>query len=84
MEEKVLYIKNVVCQRCKSSVREVFEGLKIPCQEVSLGQAVLERPLSTTEMSAIQKEFHRVGFEILLDKNERLVNQIKSVIIARI
>ncbi|UJH91884.1 AraC family transcriptional regulator [Antarcticibacterium sp. 1MA-6-2] len=84
MEEKVLYIKNVVCQRCKSSVREILEGLKIPYQEVSLGQAVLVKPLTAAEMSAIQKEFLRVGFEILFDKNERLVNKIKSIIIARI
>jgi AraC-like DNA-binding protein len=84
MEEKVLYIKNVVCQRCKSSVREILEGLKIPYQEVSLGQAVLERPLNLKELSAIQKEFLRVGFEVLFDKNERLVNKTKSIIIARI
>lgn len=84
MNENVLHIKNVVCQRCKSSVREILEGLKIPYQEVALGQAVLERPLNSRELSAIQEEFHRLGFEILLDKNDRLVNQIKSIIIARI
>lgn len=84
MEEKILNIKNVVCQRCKSSVREILEDLKIPYQEVFLGQAVLERPLNSEELSAIKKEFHRVGFEILLHKNERLVNKIKSIIIARI
>ncbi|WP_246054103.1 MULTISPECIES: helix-turn-helix domain-containing protein [Antarcticibacterium] len=61
-----------------------MEGLKIPYQEVSLGQAVLERPLNSGELSAIKEEFHRVGFEILFDKNERLVNKIKSIIIARI
>ncbi|QED39072.1 helix-turn-helix domain-containing protein [Antarcticibacterium arcticum] len=84
MEENILYIKNVVCQRCKRSVREILEELKITYQEVSLGQAVLVQPLTVAEMSAIQKEFLRVGFEILFDKNEQLVNKIKSIITARI
>lgn len=80
----IIHIKNVVCQRCKGSVREILTALKIPFIQVSLGEAELERELKDLEVSELQKEFHKVGFEIIAEKNERLVNQIKSIIIARV
>ncbi|HET8855439.1 MAG TPA: helix-turn-helix transcriptional regulator [Salinimicrobium sp.] len=84
MKNNILYIKNVVCQRCKISVREILSRLEIPFKEVSLGEAVLERKITEQDLVRIQKEFDQVGFEILLDRNERLVNRIKSIIIATV
>lgn len=84
MENNILHIKNVVCQRCKMTVREILTRLEIPFQKISLGEVVLERPLDLTEIQNLQKEFKKVGFEILADKNERTVNQIKSIIIESI
>lgn len=80
----VIQIKNVVCQRCKRSVREILTALKIPFKRVSLGEAELERDLSDLEFPLLQEQLHKVGFELIFEKNERLVNQIKSIIIARI
>lgn len=84
MENNILYIKNVVCQRCKSSVREILSHLEIPFKKVSLGEVELERELTHLELLKIQEEFKQVGFEILLDRNERLVNRMKSIIIATV
>ncbi|AVR46590.1 AraC family transcriptional regulator [Christiangramia fulva] len=81
---RVIQIKNVVCQRCKRSVREILTALKIPFKRVSLGEAELERDLSDLEFPLLQEQLHKVGFELIFEKNERLVNQIKSIIIARI
>lgn len=84
MENSILNIKNVVCQRCIMSVREILTKLEIPYKRVSLGEAELERKITEQELLRIQEEFSRVGFEILIERNERLVNQIKSIIIASI
>lgn len=81
---RVIQIKNVVCQRCKRSVREILTTLKIPFKRVSLGEAELERSLSDFEFTLFQEELRKVGFELIFEKNERLVNQIKSIIIARV
>ena len=81
---KIIQLKNVVCQRCKGSVREILTALKIPYRRVSLGEAELERALSDLEFPLLQEELLKVGFELIFEKNERLVNQIKSIVIARI
>lgn len=80
----IIQIKNVVCQRCKGSVREILTALKIPYKRVSLGEAELERTLSDLEFPLLQEELLKVGFELIFEKNERLVNQIKSIVIAKI
>lgn len=84
MENNILYIKNVVCQRCKICVQEILTKLDVPYITISLGEAELERKLEDSELEVVQKEFDKVGFEILIDRKERIVNRIKSLIIAKV
>lgn len=84
MEENKIYIKNVVCRRCIISVKEILQHLEIPFSEVSLGEAILDRELSSWERHQLQSEFEKVGFEIIQDRNERLINSIKSLIIEEV
>ena len=84
MEERKIYIRNVVCRRCIIAVEQILNKLDIPFKEVSLGQAVLLRDLQTNETQALQAEFEKVGFEIIQDRNEKLINNIKSLIIEKV
>lgn len=80
----MLHIKNVVCQRCKMTLRQILERLDISYVKISLGEVVLEKPLTKEQYDTLQTEVKKVGFELLEDKNERLVNSIKSIIISDI
>lgn len=82
--QTTLHIKNVVCRRCKMTLRQILERLRIPYVKISLGEVVLEEPLTKSQQKAFQSEIKKVGFELLEDKNERLVNAIKSIIISDI
>ncbi|WP_026914526.1 AraC family transcriptional regulator [Christiangramia portivictoriae] len=84
MEKVKLNIRNVVCQRCIMTVEEILDRLDIPFSEVDLGEAILEREISSIERHQIQKEFEKVGFEIIQDRNEKLINNIKSLIIEEV
>lgn len=84
MESNILQVKNVICRRCKITVREIFIRLEIPFRKISLGEVVLKKPLKLEEMNILQKEFDKVGFEIIEDKNERIVNKIKSIVIKEV
>lgn len=84
MPEIVLHIKNVVCQRCIMAIEEILKKMEIPFKEVSLGEAVLNRELKVVEMHNLDKEFNKVGFEIIQDRNKKLINNIKSVIIEKV
>ncbi len=66
------------------TLQNILQRLEIPYDKVSLGEVVLEKPLTKNQQEVFQSEIKKVGFELLEDKNERLVNRIKSIIIADI
>ncbi|WP_089666426.1 AraC family transcriptional regulator [Gramella sp. MAR_2010_147] len=84
MEEHKIHIKNVVCQRCIITVGDILDNLAIPYTEINLGEAILKRDLSISEKNKLGKEFEKVGFEIIQDRNERLINTIKSFLIEEV
>lgn len=63
------------------TVTEILNRLEIPYKKVDLGEAILKRPLIDPEKKVVQKEFEKVGFEMIMDRDERLINDIKSLII---
>lgn len=79
--ENILNVRNMVCDRCISTVNDILSRNNIPFINVALGEVVLQKSLSAEEAELIDKEFSKVGFEIIADKNEMLVNRIKSIII---
>ncbi len=81
MNNSRLHIKNVVCQRCIMAVEDILHELEIPYSQVSLGEAFLNKELTSIERHQLQKCFEKVGFEIIQDRNEKIINSIKSIII---
>ncbi|MDT0643644.1 helix-turn-helix domain-containing protein [Zunongwangia sp. F363] len=84
MKNESLQIKNVVCNRCIATVKEILQRHNIPFVRISLGEAVLNRELKDLELHNLQRDFRAVGFEILQEKNERIINNIKSIIISQV
>ncbi len=74
----------MVCGRCITTISEILKRLKIPFIEIDLGEVVLTRALNEKELHLLKDEVIKVGFEILDEKNDRLVNRIKSIIISLI
>lgn len=74
----------MVCDRCINSVDQIFVRLEIPFNKISLGEVVLKQVLTPKEKKHLQDEFRQVGFELLTDRNEMIVNRIKSIIIKSI
>ncbi|WP_373059730.1 helix-turn-helix domain-containing protein [Zunongwangia sp. H14] len=84
MKNQTIYIKNVVCARCIATVKEILLRHEIPFLKIGLGEAVLKKNLTEDEVDKIRQEFKEVGFELLQDKNEKIVNAIKSIIIEQV
>ena len=84
MKKNVVFIKNMVCRSCKVLISESLDRLHIPFEKVSLGEVILQRPLGVDEKKKLHQELRRNGFGILSGKEERLVNTVKSLIIAEI
>ena len=72
----------MVCQRCIKVVREILEELDIPFSQVLLGEIHLDNTLTKSQLNHLNEVLNKEGFALLGDRNARLVEKIKAVIIA--
>lgn len=80
-QEHVLFIKNMVCNRCILVVSEMLKNLNFNPLRIELGKVVIEEPLKPADRFLIQKALEALGFELLDDKRHRLIEQIRTAII---
>jgi AraC-like DNA-binding protein len=74
-----LFIKNMVCDRCIRVVRHELERLGYTVAGVELGRATLNSP--SVDLMTIGPALESHGFALLTDRNTRIVNQVKTLII---
>lgn len=74
----------MVCDRCILSVREILERNKIAYKEIALGTIQFQDPPSALEKRTLQEEFINIGFQIVSKKNDKIVSQIKAIILKEI
>ncbi|MFC4818413.1 helix-turn-helix domain-containing protein [Flavobacterium sp. GCM10023249] len=76
-----IYIKNMVCSRCKLVVKSELEKLGLHLLSVELGEVEIIGSLDNTQKELIVKQLDSFGFEMIDDKKSRLIEQIKTIII---
>ena len=77
-----LYIKNMVCDRCILAIKEQLQKAGIPYTRVNLGEVELENEPTPTQLDMLNTGLTAIGFELLDDKKEKLVEKVKNIIIA--
>lgn len=82
-EQYLLNIKNMVCNRCIKVVKEEIEKLNYEVKNISLGEVVLksEKKIDLSEIKAV---LEANGFELIDDKNSRIIEKIKLTVINKI
>ncbi|WP_060873148.1 helix-turn-helix domain-containing protein [Myroides odoratus] len=78
----ILYVKNMVCPRCITLVERELLKLEVSVKEVRLGEVELEKPLVPQMEKQVQEQLAQVGFEVLEDAKQIVVEQVKTKIIA--
>ena len=81
MDSFTLYIKNMVCPRCIESVQDVCRNEGYEVTHVELGKVTLTEQPSIEGLDYLGKLLHDRGFELLRNKSQRVVEQIKTEII---
>ncbi len=83
MEQNTIEIavKNMVCNRCIKVVREELLKNKIDFIHVDLGKIYRNEALSEKEKALLIKIFNAEGFELVEDKDAKVINQVKALII---
>ncbi|WP_050710177.1 MULTISPECIES: helix-turn-helix domain-containing protein [unclassified Dysgonomonas] len=73
-----LYIKNMVCPRCIMAVQNILNQLNITSLDVRLGEVVLANEIDKDQLNILRKELSNLGFELLDNSQQQLIEQIKA------
>lgn len=76
MESQILYIKNMMCPRCEIVVRQSLQELGVKILQLKIGLAEIEA-IEAGKLNQIEQEFISLGFELLQNVDNRIVEQIK-------
>ncbi len=76
-----IYIKNMVCNRCKMVVKSELEQLGLQPLTVELGEVELKEDLTNEEKDRINTRFLELGFELIDDKKSRLIERVKNLVV---
>ncbi len=63
MNAEKLYIKNMVCDRCKMVVKSELEKLGLTPLNIDLGEVILEKPLDEHQKLLIENALAPLGFD---------------------
>lgn len=76
-----IYIKNMVCIRCKLAVKNELEKLGLHHTRVELGETEILEDLSAELRYKLSDSLNKIGLELIEDKKSILVEKVKTTII---
>lgn len=76
-----LYIKNMVCSRCKMVVKDVLEKEGLHTRNVELGEVEVENEPAKEQLIRVRESLKNFGFELIDGKKSRVIEKIKNAIV---
>lgn len=76
-----LYIKNMVCLRCKMVVKSELEKLGLFKTIISLGEVTITELISPLQLEQFNTALKKSGFELMEEQKGILIGKIKNIII---
>jgi len=77
-------VKNMVCPRCIWAVEKVLQEEKLPFEKVELGEISFQDTPAPDRLKRLAEKLNDLGFEILEDEKEALVERIKTLLIEKL
>ncbi|MBD8346349.1 AraC family transcriptional regulator [Dysgonomonas sp. GY617] len=68
----------MVCPRCIMAVQNILNQLNITSLDVRLGEVVLANEIDKDQLNILRKELSNLGFELLDNSQQQLIEQIKA------
>ena len=79
--QTVLYIKNMVCDRCRMAVEQIFRRNDLAFDHIELGKVYLHETPTADRLSHLRHDLEQVGFELIDDQRSVLVEQIRTAVL---
>ena len=80
----ILYIKNMVCNRCILAVEEILKEIRIQPVSIDLGEVILTDEMSKEVKQIFNAKLNKIGFELISDSNQKIIEKIKALVISQI
>ncbi len=77
----VLFIKNMVCNRCVLMVQKEIEMMGLTIKAIKLGEVELDAEPSAKEKESLHEALVTLGFHLIDDKKSQLITRIKTAIV---
>lgn len=81
LKKMKIYIKNMVCNRCKMVVKSTLKKFGLVPVQVELGEVVLEENDISPIKEQLKQELQSFGFDLLDDKRTKTIEKIKNLIV---
>ncbi len=80
----ILYIRNMVCNRCIMVVKQELEKLNLQPTRVSLGEVELALAPTEDQLHELNDHLKEFGFELLDNSKKRIIEKIRNTIIKNV
>ena len=81
MESTAIYVKNMVCDRCKLAVAKVLRDVGLTPIDIRLGVVTVAGRLGESEIRRLRPALRALGFDLLEDRQKQTVERIRSAVI---
>ena len=75
-----LYIKNMVCSRCKETVKTELDKLAVRYVSVDLGEVIIRKKLTSDQHHLLKSSLEQFGFELINNEKNYLIEKLKRAI----
>lgn len=76
-----LYIKNMVCNRCKIAVKSELDKIGILYDTVRIGEVITEKEITSEQREQLAAALQKNGFELIDNQKNELIDRLKKSII---
>lgn len=79
----VLYVKNMVCNRCKTAVGKIFGDAGLTVHRMDLGEVeVGTASLPPQLLEELRHKLLASGFELIDDRKSRIIERIRNMVVS--
>ena len=76
----IIYIKNMVCHRCRIVVNNILENIGLEAVEIKIGVIELKEKASYFKLRQLDAALKETGLELIFDKKNLLIQKVKNII----
>jgi len=77
----MLFIRNMVCNRCIKVVGEELHRLGLDVRSIALGEAIVAGKIEAGMLQKVKGALERNGFELIEDRRIKTIEQIKLAVL---